>query len=43
MKELVGKSQKFVRVEVSDDEAKKRLAHEPYKLEAHWPKERRCW
>ena len=33
MKELVGKSQKFVRVEVSDDEAKKRLAHEPYKLE----------
>ncbi|MGA1512503.1 MAG: threonine--tRNA ligase, partial [Aquiluna sp.] len=33
MKQLVGKSQKFVRVEVSDDEAKNRLAHEPYKLE----------
>jgi threonyl-tRNA synthetase len=33
MKELVGKSQKFVRVEVSDSEAKKRLANEPYKLE----------
>jgi len=33
MKELVGKSQKFVRVEVSDSEAKKRLSNEPYKLE----------
>ena len=33
MKELVGKSQRFVRVEVSDAEAKKRLANEPYKLE----------
>lgn len=33
MKELVGKSQRFVRVEVSDAEAKKRLAKEPYKLE----------
>lgn len=33
MKELVGKSQRFVRVEVSDAEAKRRLAKEPYKLE----------
>jgi threonyl-tRNA synthetase len=33
MKELVGKSQRFIRVEVSDAEAKKRLANEPYKLE----------
>ncbi|MFM2023082.1 MAG: hypothetical protein RIR89_474 [Actinomycetota bacterium] len=33
MKELVGKSQKFVRIEVSDQEAKEQLKHEPYKLE----------
>lgn len=33
MKELVGKSQKFVRKEVSDQEAKKALSDEPYKLE----------
>jgi len=33
MKELVGKSQRFVRVEVSDDEAREQLALEPYKLE----------
>ncbi|MEL0317400.1 MAG: threonine--tRNA ligase, partial [Aquiluna sp.] len=33
MKELVGKSQRFVRVEVSDSEAKQQLANEPYKLE----------
>ena len=33
MKELVGKSQKFVRKNVSDAEAKKELAQEPYKLE----------
>lgn len=33
MKELVGKSQKFIRKEVSDHEAKTILADEPYKLE----------
>ena len=33
MKELVGKSQRFVRVEVSDKEATERLSSEPYKLE----------
>ena len=33
MKELVGKSQRFVRVAVSDEEARERLADEPYKLE----------
>lgn len=33
MKELVGKSQKFIRKEVSDQEAKTILADEPYKLE----------
>ena len=33
MKELVGKSQKFVRKNVSDAEAKKELAQEPYKLQ----------
>ena len=33
MKELVGKSQRFVRREVSDDEARELLANEPYKLE----------
>ncbi len=33
MKELVGKSQKFVRKEVSDQEAKQMLSDEPYKLE----------
>jgi len=33
MKELVGKSQRFVRREVSDDEAKLLMKHEPYKLE----------
>ncbi len=33
IKELVGKSQRFVRVEVSDADAKRRLAKEPYKLE----------
>ncbi len=33
MKELVGKSQRFIRREVSDDEARRLLADEPYKLE----------
>ena len=33
MKELVGKSQRFVRVEVSDTDARKEMAAEPYKLE----------
>ena len=33
MKELVGKSQRFVRREVSDDEAKLLMMDEPYKLE----------
>lgn len=33
MKELVGKSQKFVRREVSDKEAMELMADEPYKLE----------
>ncbi len=33
MKELVGKSQRFVRREVSDDEAKQLMKDEPYKLE----------
>ena len=33
MKELVGKSQKFVRVEVTDREAREQLKQEPYKLE----------
>jgi len=33
MKELVGKSQRFVRKEVSDQEARELLASEPYKLE----------
>jgi len=33
MKELVGKSQRFVRREVSDDEAKLLMKDEPYKLE----------
>ena len=33
MKELVGKSQRFTRVEVSDEEAKSLMANEPYKLE----------
>ncbi len=33
MKELVGKSQRFVRREVSDDEAKELMKDEPYKLE----------
>ncbi len=33
MKELVGKSQKFVRIEVTDQEAREQLKHEPYKLE----------
>jgi threonyl-tRNA synthetase len=33
MKELVGKSQRFVRREVSDDEAKELMKNEPYKLE----------
>jgi threonyl-tRNA synthetase len=33
MKELVGKSQRFVRKEVSDDEARALMANEPYKLE----------
>ena len=33
MKELVGKSQRFVRVEVSDQEARDLMAAEPYKLE----------
>ena len=33
MKELVGKSQRFVRREVSDDEARELMKGEPYKLE----------
>jgi threonyl-tRNA synthetase len=33
MKELVGKSQRFVRREVSDQEAKELMKNEPYKLE----------
>jgi threonyl-tRNA synthetase len=33
MKELVGKSQRFVRREVSDEEAKELMRNEPYKLE----------
>ena len=33
MKELVGKSQRFVRVEVSDADARQEMAAEPYKLE----------
>jgi len=33
MKELVGKSQRFTRIEVSDEEAKRLMADEPYKLE----------
>ena len=33
MKELVGKSQRFVRLEVSDAEAKELMKNEPYKLE----------
>jgi threonyl-tRNA synthetase len=33
MKELVGKSQRFVRREVSDDEARELMKDEPYKLE----------
>ncbi len=33
MKELVGKSQRFVRRDVSDDEAKELMKDEPYKLE----------
>jgi threonyl-tRNA synthetase len=33
MKELVGKSQRFVRREVSDDEARELMKNEPYKLE----------
>ena len=33
MKELVGKSQRFVRVEVTDSEARQEMAAEPYKLE----------
>jgi threonyl-tRNA synthetase len=33
MKELVGKSQRFIRREVSDEEAKALMADEPYKLE----------
>ena len=33
MKELVGKSQRFVRREVSDSEAKELMKNEPYKLE----------
>ncbi|MEK9578387.1 MAG: threonine--tRNA ligase, partial [Aquiluna sp.] len=33
MKELVGKSQRFVRVEVTDAEARQEMAAEPYKLE----------
>ncbi len=36
MKELVGKSQRFVRREVSDDEAKLLMKDEPYKLRANW-------
>ena len=33
MKELVGKTQRFVRREVTDEEARQLLANEPYKLE----------
>ena len=33
MKELVGKSQRFVRKEVSDEEARQLMRNEPYKLE----------
>lgn len=33
MKELVGKSQRFVRIDVSDEQAKELMADEPYKLE----------
>lgn len=33
MKELVGKSQRFVRREVSDEEARELMRNEPYKLE----------
>jgi threonyl-tRNA synthetase len=33
MKELVGKSQRFVRREVTDDEARELMKNEPYKLE----------
>jgi threonyl-tRNA synthetase len=33
MKELVGKSQRFVRREVSDEEARELMKNEPYKLE----------
>jgi len=33
MKELVGKSQRFVRLEVSDEEARELMKDEPYKLE----------
>lgn len=33
MKDLVGKSQKFIRREVTDQEAKSELSDEPYKLE----------
>jgi Threonyl-tRNA synthetase len=33
MKELVGKSQRFMRRDVSDDEARKLMRNEPYKLE----------
>jgi threonyl-tRNA synthetase len=33
MKELVGKSQRFVRREVSDQEARELMSNEPYKLE----------
>ena len=33
MKELVGKSQRFVRLEVTDSQAKELMASEPYKLE----------
>ena len=33
MKELVGKSQRFVRRDVSDDEARELMRNEPYKLE----------
>jgi len=33
MKELVGKSQRFVRLEVTDNQAKELMTSEPYKLE----------
>ena len=33
MKELVGKSQRFVRIDVSDEQAMELMADEPYKLE----------